>query len=55
MAPEIIEGKKYTKSVDIWSLGVLSFVMLSGCFPFDGEDDAEVTQAILDAGNEKKK
>jgi len=48
MAPEVWEGK-YTKAVDVWSLGVLAFVMLSGGPPFDGEDDAEITQAILDA------
>lgn len=33
MAPEIFEGQ-YTNLCDVWSLGVLLYVMLSGMFPF---------------------
>jgi len=33
-APEIFRGEAYDKSVDMWSIGVIAFVLLSGCFPF---------------------
>ncbi len=36
IAPEIIKGKKYKERVDIWSLGVIVFVLLSGSAPFKG-------------------
>ena len=36
MAPEIFERKKYTESVDVWSLGVLLFITLFGTYPFKG-------------------
>jgi protein serine kinase H len=36
MAPEIIKKLPYTSSVDIWALGVLTYIMLSGKPPFKG-------------------
>ena len=33
-APEIILGQGYTERSDIWSIGVVTFIMLSGDFPF---------------------
>lgn len=39
MAPEILSGKLYSFPADIWSLGVLLFIILSGTFPFDDEVD----------------
>lgn len=34
-APELFEKKHHTKSIDIWSLGVILFRMVCGYFPFD--------------------
>ena len=31
-------GSQYAFPVDVWSLGVLAFMLLSGCAPFDTSD-----------------
>ena len=43
MAPEIFALEPYNKSIDIWSIGVLTYATLVGFPPFDGDTDAEVT------------
>jgi serine/threonine protein kinase len=40
LAPEMIQRRDYTKSVDAWALGVIIFVLLCGCLPFD--DDCQL-------------
>lgn len=39
MAPEIWEGNAYNEKVDIWSMGVVMYFLLSGKHPFDGDLD----------------
>lgn len=46
MAPEIIKKLPYDCSVDIWALGVLSFIMLSGKPPFKGKSKEEIFAQI---------
>ncbi|XP_062370402.1 protein kinase C gamma type-like, partial [Cinclus cinclus] len=48
IAPEIIAYQPYGKSVDWWSFGVLLYEMLAGQPPFDGEDEDELFQSILE-------
>ena len=45
MAPEVLEGD-YNFKCDIWSLGVLLYVLLSGYLPFQGENRTEVFSKI---------
>lgn len=42
MAPEIILGKKYTKQIDVWSLGAILYTCLAGVLPFFGKTNEEV-------------
>lgn len=38
-APEIMMNVPYDETIDIWSLGVIVYVLMSGCTPFYGETD----------------
>lgn len=42
MAPEIIKKLPYDCSVDIWALGVMTYIMLSGKPPFKGKSKDDV-------------
>ena len=50
MAPEIISGKGYGFSSDIWSLGVVLFELVCGYFPYedlDNHDPLEIYNSIM--------
>ena len=49
MAPEILKKKKYYKPVDIWALGVISYRLLTGYFPYitEGDNHSKQLKAIL--------
>ncbi|XP_045524045.1 obscurin isoform X6 [Pieris brassicae] len=45
-APEVINDEAAYPQTDIWSVGVLAYILLSGVSPFRGSDDAETKQNI---------
>lgn len=38
-APEVLRNKGYNRSLDMWSVGVIVYVSLSGTFPFNEDED----------------
>ncbi|XP_013408928.1 serine/threonine-protein kinase 17A-like, partial [Lingula anatina] len=52
VAPEVLSYEPIGTYTDIWSVGVLVYVMLTGCSPFAGEDKQEtflnISQVNLD-------
>jgi serine/threonine protein kinase len=51
MAPEIIQKKEYSgAAADVWSLGIILFVLLAGCFPFNGATEKELYGKICRGG-----
>ena len=48
MAPEVLMGKEYSFSADIWGIGVITYLLLTGYLPFDDEEeDKEVIRKTL--------
>ena len=45
-APEIILDEPYNKEVDMWSLGVMTYLMVSGRLPFNAEDENKIARQI---------
>jgi len=46
VAPEIISGKRYHKEVDMWSLGVIAYILLCGYPPFYDSNQAQLFKKI---------
>ncbi|HZS04752.1 MAG TPA: serine/threonine-protein kinase, partial [Blastocatellia bacterium] len=47
MAPELIQGRPFDKSVDLYALAVIAFEMIAGFLPWDGGDPREVLLAVV--------
>ncbi|KAI8338004.1 kinase-like domain-containing protein [Chlamydoabsidia padenii] len=47
VAHEVLEQKGYGKPVDLWSIGVITFILLVGYTPFYGADQAELFSCII--------
>ena len=46
-APEIIVDEPYSKAVDLWSLGIMTYLMVSGKLPFNSEYENEIARKVV--------
>ena len=45
IAPEVL-GKNYNEKCDIWSAGVITYILLSGMPPFNGQSDQDIMKKV---------
>ena len=49
VAPEVLTYDRITPATDMWSIGVIAYVLLSGLSPFMGDNDAETLANVQTA------
>ena len=47
MSPEIVKNQPYNEKVDIWGIGIIAHIVLSGNPPFDGHTNARIRDGII--------
>ena len=47
MAPEVIKGKSYCESADVFSVGIIAWELLTGKCPFEGSGQLEIVQQVV--------
>ncbi|XP_077447077.1 death-associated protein kinase 2 isoform X1 [Stigmatopora argus] len=47
IAPEVINGETLGTAADMWSIGVITYILLSGMSPFQGEKDEDTLRNVL--------
>ncbi len=49
VAPEILSCKPYTQACDLWSIGIITFMLLTGRFPFWDKHNPVLYEKIMKA------
>ena len=47
MAPEMLQNRPYDKSVDVWSAGIIMYILMSGSLPFFADNPIEFLEVVL--------
>ena len=49
LPPEIVGGEEFSSNqkIDIWALGVILYLMVEGCYPFNGKNTKDIIKSIL--------
>ena len=51
IAPEVLKEQGYGSGCDVWSVGVIAYLTLSGSLPYDGTDAEQVYEAVATGGD----
>merc|ERR1712032_916633 len=47
IAPEVLSGKPYNKECDVWSCGVIMYMLVSGTAPFPGCTQDAILKSVM--------
>lgn len=42
----MLQRQTYSKTIDVWALGVIVFVLLCGCLPFDDDSSKMSSESV---------
>lgn len=55
VAPEVLTEDSYNSKCDVWSIGVITYLILSRQLPYQGKDEQETVRFLENAENHKPK
>ena len=56
ISPEVLsKNRNYTEKCDVWSCGIIMYILLTGLPPFNGDSDEEIMRKIMNGSFDLKK